>query len=53
MKTIEMKDVKVGEREEWLEKMEKDGEKMISVWREIDKFPCEEELINFRVKRNW
>lgn len=36
MKTIEMKDVKVGEREEWLEKMGKNGEKMITKGREDD-----------------
>ena len=34
---IEMKDVKVGEREEWLEKMEKDSEKMIIKGKNIKK----------------
>ena len=33
---IEMKDVKVGEREEWLENMGKNGEKMIIKGREDD-----------------
>ena len=37
MKMIEMKDVKVGEREEWLENMGKNGEKMIIKGKNIKK----------------